>query len=106
MIVLAALTASPGAALAVGVLFGLVRGLAVLLGRDITSPAALAAFHRRFTDAGPVVLAAVVACEMLIGVDFAAVLSLWLGLMLALLAGAVALAGRARRPASTATSPL
>ena len=108
MIVLAALAASPGAALALGVLFGLVRGLAVLLGRGITSPAALAAFHRRFTAAGPIVLAAVVACEVLVAVAFAGVLSLWLGLMLALLAGAVALAGRARRqaPATTTASSL
>jgi hypothetical protein len=107
MIVLAALTASPGAALATGVLFGLVRGLAVLLGRGIASPAALAAFHRRFTAAGPIVLAAVVACEVLVAVAFAAILSPWLGLTLALLAGAVALAGRARRQApatSTASS--
>ena len=106
MIVLAALTASPATALAIGTLFGLVRGLAVLLGRGITSPTALAAFHRRFTDAGPKVLAVVVACEILVAVAFAGVLSLWLGLMLALLVGAVALAGRARRqaPATTATS--
>jgi hypothetical protein len=106
MIVLAALTASPAAALAIGTLFGLVRGMAVLLGRGITSPAALAAFHRRFTTAGPIVLAAVVACEVLVAVAFAGVLSPWLGLMLALLAGAVALAGRARRQAPAAvTSP-
>jgi hypothetical protein len=106
MIVLAALTASPGAALAIGALFGLVRGLAVLLGRSITTPAALAVFHRRFTAAGPIVLAAVVACEALVAVAFAGVLSPWLGLMLALLAGAVALAGRARRqaPAPAAAS--
>jgi hypothetical protein len=106
MIVLAALTASPATALAIGTLFGLVRGLAVLLGRSITSPAGLAAFHRRFTAAGPIVLAAVVACEVLVAVAFAGVLSLWLGLMLALLAGAVALAGRARRQApAPVTSP-
>ncbi len=49
MIVLAALTASPATALAIGALFGLVRGLAVLLGRGIASPATLAEFHRRFT---------------------------------------------------------
>ena len=42
MIALAALTASPATALAIGALFGLVRGLAVLLGRGIISPAALA----------------------------------------------------------------
>ncbi len=45
---LGALTARPLVALALGVTFGLVRGLAILLGRSITSPAALVAFHRRF----------------------------------------------------------
>ena len=106
MIALAALTGSPAVALAIGALFGLVRGLAVLLGRGITSPAALAAFHRRFTDAGPIVLALVVACELLVGVAFAAVLSPWLGLALALVVGAVALGARARRrtPAAAAAS--
>jgi hypothetical protein len=99
MIVLAALTGSPATALAIGTLFGLVRGLAVLLGRGITSPAALAAFHRRFTEAGPIVLAVVVAAELLVALAFAAVLSPWLALMLALLGGAVALARRARRQA-------
>ena len=98
MIVLAALTASPGAALAIGALFGLVRGLAVLLGRGITSPAALAAFHRRFTAAGPIVLAVVVACEVLVAVAFAGVLSLWLGLD-AGPAGRCGRAGRAGPPA-------
>ena len=48
LVVLGALTASPGVALALGVAFGLVRGLAILLGRGITSTAVLVAFHRRF----------------------------------------------------------
>jgi MFS family permease len=106
MIALAALTASPVIALAVGALFGLVRGLAVLLGRGITTPATLAAFHRRFTAAGPVVLAVVVTTELLVAVAFAAVLSLWLALALALLGAAVALTrqARGRAPAAPATS--
>jgi hypothetical protein len=64
MIVLAALTGDPLLALAIGALFGLVRGLAVLLGRTITNPAALAGFHRRFTELRPVVLGVVVAVEV------------------------------------------
>ena len=96
MIALAALTASPATALAVGALFGLVRGLAVLLGRGIISPATLAAFHRRFTRAGPVVLGAVVGCEVAVALVFAAVLSPWAALALVLL-GATAAAGRSRR---------
>jgi hypothetical protein len=103
--VLAALTANPLVAFAIGALFGLTRGLAVLLGRTITSPDALAAFHRRFTAAGPVVLAMVVVCELAAAVAFAAVLSLWAALALVLLGGACALGGRARRRTAAAAAP-
>jgi hypothetical protein len=96
MITLAALTASPATALAVGTLFGLVRGLAVLLGRGIVSPATLAEFHRRFTRAGPVVLGVVVGCEIAVAVAFGAALSPWVVLTLVLL-GATVAAGRLRR---------
>jgi hypothetical protein len=44
---LAVLTASPPAAFAVGTLFGLVRGAAVLLSSNLDGPSALFAFHRR-----------------------------------------------------------
>jgi MFS family permease len=50
-IVLAALTASPVAALGVWLVFGVVRGLAILLVAGVTSPARLAGFHRRFDAA-------------------------------------------------------
>jgi MFS family permease len=53
MVVLAALTGDPLVALGVGVLFGLLRGLAVLLTRRLRDPAELLAFHRRFASAGP-----------------------------------------------------
>ncbi len=53
VVVLAALTASPAAALATVTLFGLLRGLAVLGSVRITTPAALHAFHRRFDAWGP-----------------------------------------------------
>jgi MFS family permease len=96
MIALAALTASPATALGVGILFGLTRGLAVLLGRGIVSPATLAEFHRRFTRAGPVVLGVVVGAELAVALVFATVLSLWVALALVLL-GAAATAGRLRR---------
>jgi hypothetical protein len=52
-VVLAALTASPVAALAVGTAFGVVRGLAVTLTRHVTTPAALLAFHQRFAALRP-----------------------------------------------------
>jgi hypothetical protein len=63
MIVVAALTGSPEVALLVGVLFGLVRGLAVFLGRRITNTTALADFHRRFMAADRYALAAIIFCE-------------------------------------------
>jgi hypothetical protein len=99
MIVLAALTGDPLLALAIGALFGLVRGLAVLLGRTITSPAALAGFHRRFTELGPVVLGVVVAVEVSAAVLLASLVSPWAALVvLALTAAAVvATAPRSRR---------
>jgi MFS family permease len=53
VVVLAVLTGSPAAALGLGALFGLTRGLAVLLGRSLDTPARQAAFHRRFEAAGP-----------------------------------------------------
>lgn len=48
LVVLAALIGSPMVAIGLGAGFGLVRGLAVLLGRRITGPEALLSFHRRF----------------------------------------------------------
>lgn len=102
MIVLAALTADPALALAVGVVFGLVRGLAVLLGRRITSPATLAGFHRRFAELGPVVLGVVVAVEVAAALLLASLVSLWaalavLGLVLAAGGLVVVSAPRPRR---------
>jgi hypothetical protein len=104
MMALAALTASPAIALAIGALFGLVRGLAVLLGRGITSPATLAEFHRRFTRAGPVVLGVVVGCELAAAVAFGAALSPWVALALVLLGGAVTAGRLRRRPPAAAPS--
>ena len=48
LIVLGALTGRPAVALALCTLFGLVRGLAVLLTARVRSPEDLVAFHRRF----------------------------------------------------------
>lgn len=53
MLVLAALTASPLAAFAVATGFGLVRGLAVHLGRSLTTPQRMMALHRRFDELLP-----------------------------------------------------
>lgn len=79
MIALAALTANPALALLVGAVFGLVRGLAVFLGRRITGTAALAEFHRRFMAAEPLALVATVVCEAASTLAIAIAVSPWLG---------------------------
>jgi len=48
MVPLAALSGSPLVGFCVGLVFGAVRGLAVVAGRRITDTSALVAFHRRF----------------------------------------------------------
>ena len=53
MIALAALTASPGLAFAVVTGFGFVRGLAVLLGRSLTTPQRMLDLHRRMAELLP-----------------------------------------------------
>lgn len=78
MVVLAVLTGNPEAALLVGAVFGVVRGMAVFLGRHITSSAALADFHRRFVAAEPLARTATTLCEAAVALTFCAVLSPWL----------------------------
>ncbi len=72
LVVLAALTADPRAAFALGVGFGVVRGLGILPARRITSPVALAAFHRRFDAWGPVTRVAMTGVECGVAVVAAA----------------------------------
>jgi hypothetical protein len=75
MIVLAALAGHPVWALALGTGFGLVRGLSVLLGRNITNPDALRAFHFKFYAAGPKVGRITVVSQMAAAVTIGWVLS-------------------------------
>ena len=72
--VLAVMTGNPWTALGVGVLFGTVRGLAVLLGRGITTPARLASFHRRFAQLEPMSRRVIVAMEVAVASVVAGVL--------------------------------
>jgi hypothetical protein len=72
MIVAAALTANPATAFAIAVVFGTVRGLAVLLGARITNPSDLFAFHRRFDTAGPYARWTVIVVEALLALGAAA----------------------------------
>jgi len=95
-VVLGALTGRPALALFVGAVFGLLRGMAVLLTRDLVDPSELLAFHRRFLEVGPV------AGRLVIGVELAAAAAVaaWLrspaALVAVVLAAVVAVAGVAR----------
>jgi hypothetical protein len=68
MILIGALTGRPTAALAIGVIFGLARGLAVLLGTRARTPAALIAFHRRFEAMGEPVRQWVIGVQLAVAV--------------------------------------
>jgi hypothetical protein len=90
LVVIAALSQSVVVAIALGTLFGLVRGLAVLLGHTITSPETLRSFHRRFSAIGPQVRRLTIGVECgcaatcLVALWAPALLSVGVGLGLAL----------------------
>jgi MFS family permease len=65
-VVLAGFTRDPLAALGVGVVFGLVRGLAILAGRRLTTPERVRAFHLRFESRRAAVRRATIAFEWLV----------------------------------------
>ena len=88
MIALAVLTTSPLAALGIGMVFGIVRGLAVVPARHITTPAALRDFHQRFDALAPVTRRLMVVVELAVAATVA--VAAW-GLVIA---GALALGAR------------
>ena len=99
-VALAALTGRPAVAMGICVLFGLVRGLAILTGAGLTDPARLRTFHQRFEAAGPPVRTAVAGVLGAVGVAAGAGAAGAVGAAVALAAvvGVVALAaGPARR---------
>ena len=103
---LAVLTASPLAALAVGATFGLVRGSAVLLGRQATTPAALGEVHRRLEAAGPWSRGAAAAIQVLAAAVLAGLA--WhplAGGAVAVALGGAGLLGRTRRAEPRVASP-
>jgi hypothetical protein len=61
---MAALSTSPATAMGIAVLFGLTRGLAILLGARLTEPERLRRFHQRFDELGPAVRWAVIVVQM------------------------------------------
>jgi hypothetical protein len=94
LIALAALTGNPLLALGVGILFGLVRGLAVYASRGITSTSNLASFHRRFMELDRPARATVVVVELAAATVLGWLVSPWL-------AGAIVLAAATTTVAAT-----
>lgn len=68
---LAILTANPAQALSIGVVFGLVRGSTVFIGRSATTPAALGSVHQRLEAAGPVTRWAALTVQLIVAVGAA-----------------------------------
>lgn len=66
MVGLAALTASPLAAFVIVTGFGFVRGLAVLLGRDLTTPQRMLDLHRRLDELLPSAQRAIVLVQAIV----------------------------------------
>jgi hypothetical protein len=91
LILLAALTGAPATAFGLCVLFGLVRGVAILAGRGLTSPEALVAFHRRFESWRAPVRAATIATQ--VAVATAALVAAVASTTVAVTAAAVVLLG-------------
>ena len=102
-VALAALTGSPWQAVGVAALFGLVRGLAILLGVRLTEPDRLRVFHRRFDELGPTVRVAVIVVQIAVAAVAAGAAWGAPGAVGALVAGAVLwLVGRSGDPAPAA----
>jgi hypothetical protein len=99
MILVGALSASPWTALMIALTFGFARGLAVLLGARLRTPAALHQFHRRFDAWSEPVRRAVIGLQLAV-----AVIAAWIGapvavavtVTVAALAAVVSLAGSGR----------
>jgi hypothetical protein len=71
MIVFATIAGSPMFAFVLMSGFGLVRGLAVLAGARLTTPASVFAFHRRFDSLGPSTRGVMLAIEGIVATALA-----------------------------------
>jgi len=104
-VALGALTARPVAAFVVGIVFGLARGLAVLLTARLRTTAELFAFHRRFDALTEPVRRAVIAIQLVVAV--LAIGAAWglpaAAITVVVLAAAVGIARGARRRVASRT---
>jgi hypothetical protein len=89
LLALVLVLASPTVAVAAGVVFGLTRGLAVLLTRRVRSAASLHELHRRVQERGPALHLAVVAVEALCATGAAIAVDGRFGAVVALIGAAL-----------------
>ena len=94
LVVLAALTGSPLVAVGCGALFGLVRGLSVLLGAWARTPEQLRVLHRRLDELAPVSLRLAMLWQAVAAVLLALVVAPGAGLLVAVLLAALGRWGR------------
>lgn len=104
MVALAALTASPLAAFLVVTGFGLVRGLAVLLGRGLTTTERMLALHRRLEELLPTAQRAVVLVQAVVLAVAAGAAWGPVPAVVVALAGLAAVTARRPRPAQRPAS--
>lgn len=105
MIAMSALSGSPLAAFAVVTGFGLVRGLAVLLGRNLTTPQRMMVLHRRLDALLPAAQRVVVAVQVCVVAVAAGVAWGWGAAVALALGGLVAVTARRPRPAARTPQP-
>lgn len=91
LVVVAVASGSPVVAVAVWSVFGLVRGIAVLLTRSARTPAALQSLHRRVHAAGPAVVGLVLSVEAMVGIAAAWAVAPVLGVIVGAACAAVAI---------------
>jgi MFS family permease len=103
LIVLGSLTADPFVALGLGAVFGIVRGLAVLLGRRITTPESLISFHRRLVGSSAVFRRVTVGVELSAAIGLAAYAWWPAALVVGAVTSCFAVRFRARRRVSVGT---
>jgi len=96
LVVVGALSGSPAVALALGGLFGLLRGLAVLLGSRIRTPEALYAAHRRFDAWTEPVRVSVIGTLLVVAFAAGAIVAPSLAIVLLLVTGGACVATRGR----------
>lgn len=103
--ILGALSGSPSIALLLGVLFGLVRGLGVLVSVTTSTPEGLRRLHRRLDRLGPVSLGAAVLVQCCAAIVFGASAGGVVGLISVLLVLLVLAAGSRRKAAQPTPNP-